>query len=318
MCLNIIKYDSSKLAEWDNFIDTARNAHFMFKRGYMDYHSDRFIDASLMIYDDKGRLLAVMPLNVNNDKAYTHQGLTFGGLVLSMRATAETVLRLMTQALNYCKDQLCVSELIYKRIPDFYHSFPAQEDLYVLFRLNAELFRRDISSTILLEESFRYTKGRKWSINKAKKANIKIKETYDFSLFWDLLNKTLQGQHGTKPVHTIQEITLLRSRLPKNIRCFTANDLNGRLLAGTVIYETDTVAHTKYLANSELGRDLGALDLLLDRLITETYARKKYFDFGISTEEDGKCLNTGLIAQKEGFGARAFVYDFFKINLMNI
>lgn len=318
MNLNIAKYNSSKLAEWDSFIDTARNSHFMFKRGYMDYHSDRFIDTSLMFYDDKDRLLAIIPSNMNNDVVHTHQGLSFGGLIISMRATVETVLRAMTLASNYYKTQLCASELIYKRIPDFYHGFPSQEDLYALFRLNAVLFRRDISSVIPLDANYKYTKGRKWSINKAKKANILIQETYDFSEFWELLNKTLQNQHGACPTHTIQEISLLCSRFPENIRCFTANHQDGGLLAGAVVYEMETVAHAQYLANSELGRGLGALDLLIDWLITETYMHKKYFDFGISTEENGKYLNSGLIAQKEGFGARGFVYDSYKIDLRRI
>ncbi len=36
-------------------------------------------------------------------------------------------------------------------------------------------------------------------------------------------------------------------------------------------------------------------------------AQKRYFDFGISTGQEGKYLNEGLIAQKEGFGGRVVV-----------
>lgn len=41
----------------------------------------------------------------------------------------------------------------------------------------------------------------------------------------------------------------------------------------------------------------------------------KYFDFGISNENNGRFLNRGLIAQKEGFGARTIVHDFYELSI---
>ena len=41
------------------------------------------------------------------------------------------------------------------------------------------------------------------------------------------------------------------------------------------------------------------------QLIEDVFSAKRWFDFGISTEDDGRILNQGLIEQKEGFGARA-------------
>ena len=41
----------------------------------------------------------------------------------------------------------------------------------------------------------------------------------------------------------------------------------------------------------------------------------EYLDFGISTEQDGKWLNEGLIFQKEGFGGRAVCYDQYALRL---
>ena len=63
------------------------------------------------------------------------------------------------------------------------------------------------------------------------------------------------------------------------------------------------------------GRNVGALDFIIDKLINEVYSNKKYFDFGISNEDGGRFLNTGLIAQKEGFGARAVVHDFYEFEV---
>ena len=313
--MKIIKYNSEHKSIWNEFIESSKNGHFMFKRDYMDYHSDRFSDYSLMFFDDKERLIAVLPANTANEKLYSHQGLTFGGLVITNKTTTKQVCEIFNYLVTYLKEESSLSDIIYKRIPDFYCVFPAQEDLYAINALDAQLVRRDVGSLIDLQTKYQYSKGRKWSINKAKKLPIEVfDESEDLSDFWCLLNEVLSVQHAVEPVHTLEEISSLRTKLPKNIKCFTAR-LDGKLLAGALIYETETVVHTQYLANSEEGRDLGALDYLIDHLLKEVYKDKRYFDFGISTEDNGKYLNEGLISQKEGFGARAVIQDFYRIKI---
>ena len=314
MSVTIKLYEKSKKNDWDSFLDTAKNSHFMFKRDYMEYHAKLFNDFSLMFYDEKKRLTAILPANIKENKLYSHQGLSFGGLVINRKATTELVHVAFLALLDFLKAQDSINSFIYKRMPDFYCSYPSQEDLYALFLLKADLYRRDVSSLINLNTNFPYTKGRKWSVNKAKKNEVEIKSDDNLSEFWGLLNQVLQFKHGVKPVHSLEEINLLRLKFPGNIKCFTAR-LGGELVAGVLIYETDDVAHTQYLANSERGRDIGALDLVIDHLLKTVYKDKKYFDFGISTEENGQCLNRGLIAQKEGFGARAFVQDCYEIKV---
>ena len=72
--------------------------------------------------------------------------------------------------------------------------------------------------------------------------------------------------------------------------------------------------HTRYLAANEYARENGGLDLVISELI-ELFKGKKYFDFGISTENMGRFLNQGLIAQKEGFGGRTVAYQTWEIEL---
>ena len=62
---------------------------------------------------------------------------------------------------------------------------------------------------------------------------------------------------------------------------------------------------------------MGASDVLMDCLITQYSTGKKYFDFGISTEKGGAYLNRGLAAYKESFGARAVMYDTYKVDVAN-
>lgn len=312
MTINITPYELTKKADWNNFVATAKNSHFMFCREYMDYHSERFTDKSLMFFDENDGLIALLPANIDDRTLYSHQGLTFGGLIINKKATTEKVYDLFSYAIDFLKEKDIVDALVYKRMPDFYNSYPSQEDLYALFSLDATVTRRDVSSLIDMTHPLPYSKGRKWSVNKAKKQSITVHQENSYADMWALLTRILNKQHGKEPVHSLSEIDLLHNKFPNNIKCFTAR-LNGELLAGTVIYETETVAHTQYMANSDKGRELGALDFLIDNLINAVYKHKKYFDFGISTDDGGRSLNKGLIAQKEGFGARAFIHDFYKI-----
>lgn len=45
----IRKYNDTDKEAWNAFVDQSRNATFLLNRSYMDYHSDRFTDHSLMI-----------------------------------------------------------------------------------------------------------------------------------------------------------------------------------------------------------------------------------------------------------------------------
>ena len=49
----------------------------------------------------------------------------------------------------------------------------------------------------------------------------------------------------------------------------------------------------------------------------DVYKNKKFFDFGISNENEGKIINKGLLKWKESFGARAIVHDFYEVKTSN-
>ena len=311
--IEVKKYNLTFEQDWDKFIETSKNGHFMFYRAYVEYHADRFKDNSLIFTDKNSKFLAVLPANIKENILYSHQGLTFGGLVMSDKTTTDMVRDIFDVLIDYCHAEK-IKKIIYKPIPYIYALTPSQEDLYVLFTKQATLIRRDVSSAINLSVPIKYSKGRKWSVNRARKESIQVIELCDFSDFWHLLEQVLKSHHGAVPTHSISEIQLLHKRFPTHIRLFVAMHRN-EIIAGTVVYETKSVAHTQYIANSELGRSLCALDLIIDHLIRDVYKDKGFFDFGISTENNGSYLNLGLIAQKEGFGANAVVHDFYELNI---
>ncbi|EKA8495043.1 GNAT family N-acetyltransferase, partial [Campylobacter coli] len=283
---------------WNNFNKDAKNGLFMFDRNYMDYHSDRFMDNSLMFYEDE-KLIALLPCNVVENILYSHQGLTFGGFIVDENMKQGKMLECFEVLKEYMKENN-FKKLIYKSIPYIYHKIPAQEDLYALFRNKAELFRVDCSTTIDLQNVLKMSDLRKRCIKKAQKNKVEITSSEDFNIFLILLNSVLQKQHGVNAVHSVEELKLLYSRFPQNIKLFVAK-FNGEIIAATLVFIYENLVHTQYLAANEKAREIGALDLLIKTLMDEFAKSKKYFDFGISTENGGEFLNHGLISQKEGF-----------------
>ena len=61
--LKIRLYDPTLKPVWDNFLENCKNATFLFKRDFMDYHKNRFEDFSIMIYNGN-KLIALVPGNI--------------------------------------------------------------------------------------------------------------------------------------------------------------------------------------------------------------------------------------------------------------
>lgn len=311
--INIVRYHQELKLEWDQFLLTCKKKHFMFNRDYMEYHQSKFSDHSLVFYNEKQKIVALLPANETGNELWSHQGLSFGGFMIDKNASCELVLSLFSSLREYML-KTGYKRLVYKCTPRTYETLPSDEELYALFINNALLFRRDCSVAIDMNEKPNYQKRRVRSIKKAIKNGLSVFEVQDLSPFWLVLEKVLEQKHDSTPVHTIDEICHLKKLFPNNIRCFVAM-LDGKVMAGTLIYESDHVAHCQYLASSEEGRQLGALDLVLDHIINNEFKNSRYFDFGISNEQQGRYLNTGLIAQKEGFGARTIVHDFYEFTV---
>lgn len=311
--MEIRRYRREDKELWNSFVSKARNATFLFDRNYMDYHADRFDDNSFMFYH-KGKLKAVLPANIAGDTLYSHQGLTYGGLLLDKKATVEDVLECF-DSLNSWLRENGISKVVYKALPWIYQQYPSEEDLYALtWKCKAQLISRNIASTIVIDNKLKFAESRKSGIRKALSLNIEVGESNDVDGFWHVLEDNLGNRYNAKPVHTASEMKLLMSRFPNNIKLYVAK-MNGEIVGGTLIYVTPQVVHTQYISASVEGKKHGALDLLFDYIINKVYANCRYFDFGKSTEQGGAYLNEPLIFQKEGFGGRGVCYDWYQWEL---
>lgn len=304
-------YSPADAEAWNAFVAAARNGTFLHDRRYMEYHADRFQDCSLVIRDGE-TLAAVLPANRSGDAVISHQGLTYGGLVIAPRTTFGEVEQAIDAVLEYLRN-LGVREFRYKAPPRIYQILPSDEDAFVLAARGAVVARRDMHGVVALDNRLKPQERRRRGASKAAKAGVTIEQSRDWAGFWRVLEGTLGDRHGARPVHDLGEIELLAGRFPENIRLFVARR-GDEILGGTVIYETPRVARTQYIAAAPAGLETGALDLLFITLMDQVYAAKSWFDFGASIDGAGE-LNRGLLEQKEGFGARAVVQDHYRLAL---
>ena len=310
--ISVAQYTPEHKEAWDNFVSKSKNGVFLFYRDYMEYHSYRYRDHSLLFFKD-GKLIGLMPANINNDVLNSHEGLTFGGIISDNEMKMPMMMDIFERIVCHCKEE-GFAALAYKTVPYIYHQIPAEEDLYALFRHNARIVGRNVTSSIRLPLSANYSRERIRTIRKAKNQDIVVRRSFDFKTFMKIEEEILRERHGARPVHKVDEIIQLSEKFPDNIKLF-ASFKDDSMLAGSIIFENKNVAHAQYAADSDEGWDLGALDLVFDYLITEYYKNKKFFDFGGSTENLGQVLNGGLLRHKEGFGARAVMQDFYQLTI---
>lgn len=313
--LSVRQYQKSDYAIWNAFIGRAKNATFLFHRDFMEYHKDRFEDYSLMIFDDQ-KLIAVLPANSDGNVVYSHQGLTYGGLIYESQTKLAVIITVFRLLLSFLKDNN-FKKIHLKTIPSIYHDSPAEEILYALFLAEAQLVRRDTLAVIDLSQQNVISKIRKRGIKKGIVNGLLIQEEDSFESFWnEILIPNLEKRHHAKPVHSLEEIIQLRNHFPANIRQFNVY-FKDQIVAGTTVFESQNVAHCQYISKQDGNEDLGSLDVLYHFLTTDIFANKRFFDFGISNESQGRKLNEGLSYWKESFGASTIIHDFYEIETDN-
>ena len=312
---SIKTYNDSYKVDWNNFVDISKNSTFLFKREFMDYHAEKFEDFSLLIFYNS-ELIALFPSNIRDGEVYSHEGLSYGGIIVKSDIKFLRYLELFTYLLKYF-DEKSINKLYIKQIPSIYNSNFNGELDYLSFIVGATIYRRDIISVIEMKNENKISKDRIQGYKRGKKNKLEIKETDDLDEFWNsILTPTLLNRHEVNPVHSLEDIKKLKSFFNDNIKQFNVYH-KGKIVAGTTIFLTKNVAHVQYIGSNKEKNSLGSLDFLFYNLITEHLTSYKYFDFGNSHEQNGMKVNNGLNYWKEGYGARSLTHDFYEITTSN-
>lgn len=310
--MRVERFAGSSRGDWDDYVLHSRNGTFLFLRGYMEYHQDRFEDHSLIFRDEGGcAIAALLPATRRGAVLDSHGGLTYGGVVSDATMTASRMVELFGSLVEYLRRE-SFTHLRYRAIPHIYHRIPAEEDLYALARFGARVVQRATLSVLDARHPLEPQSRRRRGARKAVRAGLECRESEAFEPFWELLTRVLFETYGARPVHSLEEIVLLRSRFPDNIRLFGCFQ-DGTLVAGVLIYESPAVARAQYIASAEAGKRLGGLDLLFQYLLREVFPGKPYLDLGTSDAAGGLDLNHGVLEFKESLGARTVVQDTYEL-----
>ena len=309
------QYQENDYLNWNAFIGQAKNATFLFHRDFMEYHKHRFNDFSLMVYDDQ-KLVAVLPANRVGDSVYSHQGLTYGGLVYSSKINAEQVAAIIEALLSFLK-QKGFLYFYYKPIPSFYTNRGNQEADFFLFKKGAFVLKKEMNLAINLSLPLKISKSKLKHFRKIEMDDLDLVEEQQLDAFWQLvLEPRLKEKYNAKPVHTLAEITQLKNRFPDNIKQFSVYHEN-EIVAGITLFETPTTVKSQYGATTNRGESLRALDFLFINLIQKYKQEGKlFFDMGIVNEDNESGYHAGLLKQKEELGCSVYSQDFYKMNLI--
>ncbi|MEM9685386.1 MAG: GNAT family N-acetyltransferase [Bacteroidota bacterium] len=311
---NIEKYHPQYYEQWNDFVATAKNATFLFHRDFMEYHKDRFTDFSLLVFKNH-TLIALLPAHSIGDTLYSHQGLSYGGFVFGTNTAFKDCLESVKHSMAYCLDHQ-IKKLHLKLIPRIYHRIPSDEIDYLLFLLEAQLVRRNLSVAVPIAGN-QPSADRLQGIKRGIKNKLYVREDTDLTEFWNrLLIPRLQHKFNAIPVHTAEEIRHLKQKFPQNIRQFNVYK-DAEIVAGTTIFESHQVARSQYTASNTEKNRLGSLDFLQHYLIGDIFTSKKYFDFGTSNQDKGRRVNEGLLYWKQGYGNGVVTYDFYEVKTEN-
>lgn len=304
-------YEPRDFEAWNGFIGKAKNATFLFHRDFMEYHKDRFQDFSLIVEEDQ-KWVAVLPANRVGDDLFSHQGLTYGGLVYDGKLNADEVEVVFTNLVLFLKENK-IQNLFYKPIISIYGKQSSLEMDYFLFRKNAVLYRKDLNLAIDFASDFRISKSKMKHFRRISESDIEMRKETSLASFWDkVLVPRLKEKHNTNPVHTKEEIQSLAEKFPENIIQYNAY-LEDEIVAGITLFHFGNVVKSQYGATTTQGEKLRALDFLFINLITEFKDKVSYFDMGTVTENNEKGYNPGLLKQKEELGCSVYNQDFYSL-----
>lgn len=306
---------------WDNFIvsENAFFATFLHSRNFLNYHPlKRFVDHSLLFYNNKNNLIAVLPAcETENDSKkilFSHKGSTFGGFVIDRKSyKTEIVDALLESFEEYCRFNGIFSAYL-KQTSDFFCTEGVGgllEFLYAYrgYKNNTELntivdfrvYKEDILSN--------FEQGKRTNVNNCLKKNLEFRtlnSRSEIAAMYEILSENLK-KYDTHPVHTLEELyDFNETRLKDETEFVGVFDGNVQIAGGMLFkFKESNVLHTQYLCADPIYSKLSPMTFLYFSVIQKA-KNEKYngVSWGISTEDSGKKINWGLTRSKEAFGGR--------------
>jgi len=300
---------------WDALVKVAPNGHLMARTGFFRYHADRFEDASLFFFRGR-RPLGVLPANRVGDTLWSHQGVSFGGLILHPRTHFSHV----EAAVSALRDHLRAGgfkSFMYRPAPHPYQVFPREEDVFFLEQAGARRVDTKLHSMVLCGEPSALT-AKTWNhtVRRSKESGVTVRAGLDADLpaVWGLVEQALE-RHGQNAVHTIDDIALLRSRFPDEVPILLAESGSGELLSGQVLLRSGRTLTLLYVGDALAGRELNAGTMLQDHVMNAPENAGFWFDLGQWCDTGSRQGSDSLLQYKEAAGGRLIQRHTWQLDL---
>ncbi|MGE5289591.1 MAG: GNAT family N-acetyltransferase [Micromonosporaceae bacterium] len=315
--LTVQSYESRHTDAWEDLVARSVNGNMLHTRRFISYHGDRFHDRSVMI-KSRRRLVGVFPAAedpVNPTTIVSHPGLTFGGLVHDGSIRGARMIHALQQVADHYRS-LGYRHLRYKAVPAIYHSVPAEDDKYALVSLHARRYQCDLSVALNVDRRGRVSQRRTRSVRRAEFAGVSAVASWaEIAGFWEILQMNLAKRHDAKPVHSLDEISLLHEQFPGKIVLITAT-IDGALVGGTLLFAMGPVLRMQFTATTSHGRAVCATDPMIEHAIQlACEGGSTFFDFGGCTRDQGRDLHQDLYYFKASFGGGGVVYEQYEYDL---
>ena len=314
--LRTVKYTKEYSKQWDEFVlNQSVNGTFLQTMNFLCYHpDDRFIDESILIFDDN-TLVAVVPAcrikEDNKDCFFSHKGSSYGGIIVSSNYyKSRKIIDIINHLDNYIGTFF--DKAILKITPDLFCK--EQSDLlqyglqYYGFMHYEELSTYVDLSNLPNDVRKGFDRNKNRNINKCIERELRFQElnsTNEIERFHELLTINL-SKYNITPIHTVPElIDLKNNREQEHIQFFGVYSANDIVAAGMMFDFDGVVYHAQNLSYDYHIKDYSPITFLYYKVIE--FAKNhgyKYLSWGISTENHGKVLNFGLIRNKESYGSK--------------
>lgn len=324
-----IFYQEKYEREWDEFVlgNESVNGSFLQSRNFLNYHpEDRFVDKSIIIFNEKDKIIAVCPacevIQGNRKVFFSHKGSTFGGLLISKAYyTTDNVLEIIN-VLEEVIEQEGFNKIVFKLTSDLF-SVENTDLLQYLLTYKGYDEYKELSTYVQLSEiksdiisSLRNDKRR--SIKKCVKNELEFRSlnTEDEIIDFHKILTINLTKFNAKPIHTPDEmLDFYRERL-NGIVQFYGVFYKGEQVAGAMMFyfEKTNTLHAQNLSANLAYTDFSPSTFLYYSILKQ--AKELGYEkvsWGISTEDQGKDINFGLIRNKESYNSRYMLNrTFFK------
>ena len=298
----LIPYDTTRRSLWDQAVIRARNSHFMFQRGYMEYHADRFPDCSYMLMRGK-KLVALLPAHRQNGNLISHKGLSFGGWILAPKclySDLEAGFSLLGEEMS----RQGLVRLVYSPSPYPYHGGSCDDDLFILQKIGAHCHSMRLGAFLPASSGLPNTYGIRRRLRLGEtKLPCRFEETEDLDRFWACLTAFLEKRHKATPVHSVEEMRLLKRSFPDCIRLIIGRR-GSEWLTGRVIYLSRLVLRFQYVFQVLESPRVFLHERMTDWILRQPDFARSWIDFGTSADPSSGQLVKPLHLHKEILGAR--------------